>query len=78
VHVVEFGTPVEIGGLGIQSEDLLHGDRHGIQTIPREIATQIPPVAAQIASKDQELIDICRSPEFSIEKLRAAIARDHP
>jgi len=37
VHIVEFGTPVEIGGLGIQSGDLLHGDLHGIQTIPRTL-----------------------------------------
>jgi 4-hydroxy-4-methyl-2-oxoglutarate aldolase len=35
VHIVEFGAPVEIGGLKIQSGDLLHGDLHGVQSIPR-------------------------------------------
>ena len=41
-HIVEFGEPVEIDGLKISSGDLLHGDRHGVLTIPLSIATQIP------------------------------------
>ena len=78
VHIVEIGTPVEIGGLKIQSGDLLHGDLHGIQTIPGDIAARIPPVAAEIAAKEQALIKLCQSPEFSIEKLRAAVKKNRP
>ncbi len=40
VHIVEFGTPVEIGGLKIQSGDLLHGDLHGVQSIPLDSRRQ--------------------------------------
>jgi regulator of RNase E activity RraA len=75
VHIIEFGKPVEIGGLKIQSGDLLHGDLHGVQSVPLGIAARIPPVAAQIIAKEQELIALCRSPEFSLERLRAALAR---
>jgi 4-hydroxy-4-methyl-2-oxoglutarate aldolase len=75
VHIVEIGKPVEIGGLQIQSGDLLHGDCHGVQSIPLEIAARIPPVAAEIAAKERAIIDLCRSPDFSLEKLRAAIAK---
>jgi regulator of RNase E activity RraA len=78
VHIVEFGTAVEIGGLKIQSGDLLHGDRHGIQSIPEDIAIQIPPVAAKIAAEERALIKLCQSPEFSIEKLRAAVEKNRP
>lgn len=74
VHIVQSGRPVEIGGLKIHSGDLLHGDRHGVQSIPLEIAAQLPPVAAAIAAKEQAIIDFCRSPEFSAQKLRAMIA----
>jgi 4-hydroxy-4-methyl-2-oxoglutarate aldolase len=74
VHIVGIGSPVEIGGLKIQSGDLLHGDAHGIQSIPLDIAEQIPPVAAQIAAKEQAIIALCRSPDFSLERLRAIIA----
>jgi 4-hydroxy-4-methyl-2-oxoglutarate aldolase len=75
VHIVEIGQPVEIGGLKIQSGDLMHGDLHGVQSIPLDIADRIPPVAAQIMAEKEGLIALCRSPEFSLEKLRAAVAK---
>ena len=74
IHIVEIGQPVEVGGLRIQSGDLLHGDLHGVQSVPLDIASRIPAVAAQIKAKEQALIDLCRSPEFTLDKLRAAIA----
>jgi regulator of RNase E activity RraA len=77
VHIVEFGTPVEIGGLKIQSGDLLHGDLHGVQSIPSDIVWEIPLAAAEIIAREQKLITLCQSKNFSIEKLRAAIAEDH-
>lgn len=77
VHIVEFGAPVEIGGLAIHSGDLLHGDLHGVQSIPAAIAGKIPAAAAAIVAREQELITLCQSRDFSIEKLRAAVAKDN-
>ena len=76
VHIIGFGAPVTIGGLKIQSGDLLHGDLHGVQSIPLEIAPQIPAAAAKITTREQAIIDLCHSPEFSLEKLRAAVGKD--
>ncbi len=76
VHIVEVGGEVEIAGLKIQSGDLLHGDLHGVQSIPLDIAGQIPPVAERIMAKEQKLIALCQSNDFSIEKLRAAVTKD--
>lgn len=73
VHIVEIGTPVEIGGLTINSGDLLHGDVHGVQSIPLDIAAEVPEAAARIASQERAIIALCRSPEFSLDKLRAAV-----
>jgi len=74
VHIVEFGTPVEIGGLKIESGDLVHGDLHGVQTIPASLAGKIPKAAAEIIAREQELITFCQSKDFSVEKLRDVIA----
>jgi 4-hydroxy-4-methyl-2-oxoglutarate aldolase len=76
IHIVEYGTPIEIGGLKIKSGDLLHGDLHGVQSIPANIAGKIPRAAAEIIAREQELITLCQSKDFSIEKLRAAIAKE--
>jgi 4-hydroxy-4-methyl-2-oxoglutarate aldolase len=73
IHVVEIGQPVQVGGMNIASGDLLHGDLHGVQAVPLDIAAQIPSVASQLMQKEQALIALCRSPEFSLEKLRAAL-----
>jgi regulator of RNase E activity RraA len=75
VHIVEIGQPVEIDGLKIQSGDLLHGDLHGVQNVPIDIAPRIPEAAAEITAEEQALIALCRSPEFSLQNLRAAVKR---
>lgn len=75
VHIVEMGKPAEIDGLKIRSGDLLHGDLHGVQTIPLDLAPGIPEAAAKIAAEEHAIIALCRSPEFSLQKLRAALKR---
>ncbi|MGH9452266.1 MAG: RraA family protein [Terriglobia bacterium] len=73
VHVVDFGEPVEIGGLRVRPGSLLHGDRHGIQVVPKSIAAQIPEVAARQIEEEQRVINLCKSRDFSLEKLREAV-----
>lgn len=69
-HIFDFGSPVKIGGLEVKPGDLLHGDRHGILTVPNEIAPQIPGVAARLQRAEQRIIDFCRSKDFSVDRLR--------
>jgi 4-hydroxy-4-methyl-2-oxoglutarate aldolase len=75
VHIVDFGQPVKIGGLCILSGDLLHGDLHGVQSVPMAIAHLIPETAARIRAREQALIALCRSADFTVEKLRALLAQ---
>ena len=72
-HVVDFGGQVSVGGLEVRPGDLVHGDRHGVQTIPLEIAAKVPRVAQAIMKRRQQLIGLCHSADFSIERLRTAI-----
>ena len=75
-HIIDFGEPVEIGGLKIPSGDLLHGDRHGVLTIPLEIAADVPAEAPRILAEERELTEFCRSPEFSLEGLAKRLLRE--
>jgi regulator of RNase E activity RraA len=78
VHIIEFGKPVQIGGLKIESGALLHGDLHGVQSVPTELVPQLFAAAAQIAARKEALIALCQSPDFSLEKLRAAVTQPTP
>jgi 4-hydroxy-4-methyl-2-oxoglutarate aldolase len=62
IHVVEYGTPVEVGKLTIQPGDLIHGDRHGIITVPPHLVAHLPATAHAIAEMKQQLIDLSRKP----------------
>jgi regulator of RNase E activity RraA len=69
-HIFDFGSVVKVGGLEVRPGDLLHGDQHGLLTVPKEVAAKIPAVAAKQRESEQKVIELCRSKEFSIEKLR--------
>jgi 4-hydroxy-4-methyl-2-oxoglutarate aldolase len=71
-HIVEVGCPVEVGGLKVKPGDLLHGDLHGVVSIPAGIAGAIPAEAARILAHEQRLIALCRSKETSLDQLREA------
>lgn len=73
VHIVEYGVPVEVGGLKIQPGDLIHGDRHGILTIPPSIASQLPAVARQILAKKQQVIEVSKRPGVSFDELSGTL-----
>ena len=74
-HVVDFGGPVEVGGLRVSPGDLLHGDMHGVVSVPAAIAGDIPKVAAELLAAEGELTQLCQPGHFSMEKLRAQIER---
>jgi 4-hydroxy-4-methyl-2-oxoglutarate aldolase len=75
-HVFDFGGPVDVARMNINPGDLLHADRHGVLSIPAEIADKIPPVAAELADRRHQIVDLCRSSDFSIEKLRDFFQKD--
>ncbi len=69
-HIFDLGAVLNIGGMGVRPGDLLHGDRHGVLTVPAEIAAKVPAVADRLQRAEQRIIDFCRSKEFSVAKLR--------
>ena len=72
-HIFDIGKPVEVGHMQVRPGDLIHGDRHGVQTIPLEIADKIPAVAQEMGAQEKEIIRVCQSPGFTLEKLRAEV-----
>lgn len=68
-HIFDVGAQVTLGGMEVRPGDLLHGDQHGLVTIPMDIAASVPKVAARLQQTEQKVIDFCRSSDFSVAKL---------
>jgi 4-hydroxy-4-methyl-2-oxoglutarate aldolase len=68
-HMVDHNGPIDLFGLNILPGDLLYADRHGLISIPLEIAADLPGAATRLGERDRRIIDFCRSPHFSLEQL---------
>jgi 4-hydroxy-4-methyl-2-oxoglutarate aldolase len=75
-HIFDFGGPVDVARMHIRPGDLLQADRHGVLSIPVEIADRIPPVATEIKERRHRIVDTCRCSDFSIEKLGECFQRE--
>lgn len=72
-HIVDYGLPVTICGLRVISGDLIFADPHGMVSIPLELVAKLPAAIREQGAREQRVIDICRSPDFSLERLEAAV-----
>ena len=75
VHVEEFGVPVTIHGMTVKSGDLIHADRHGAIVIPPGVAAKLPDAAELCGRRETPILEIARSPDFTLEKLKQALQR---
>jgi 4-hydroxy-4-methyl-2-oxoglutarate aldolase len=78
VHLVEVGIPVKVGGLTVRSGDLVMGDKHGVISIPLEIARDIPKAAQLVEDWERPVINFCKSTEFTVEGLKERYLSPRP
>jgi 4-hydroxy-4-methyl-2-oxoglutarate aldolase len=71
IEMLDFGKPVNVGGLTVSPGNLIHADLHGVQVIPLQIAREIPAVCEKLAAKEHTIFALCQSPDFTLEKLKA-------
>jgi regulator of RNase E activity RraA len=69
-HIVESGTRVEVAGLEVRPGDWLHGDRHGVISIPPSIGACLPEVVRAATARERELLDACADPAATPDRLR--------
>ena len=74
VQVVEIGKPVEVLGMAVASNDIVHADRHGAIVIPHDVLEKIPAAIDLMARKEKVILDAARKPGFSVATLKEAFA----
>lgn len=74
IHILDVHTPVRVGGLTVNPDDLIHADLNGVAVIPRAIARRVPAAAAAFVAAEQIILRALHDPDVTLGRLRAAIA----
>ena len=73
VHMVDFGRPVDIFGMNVAHDDVIHADFHGAVIVPAEAVKQLPAAIDLCTRRERVILDLCASPGFTAARLRDAV-----
>ena len=62
-HMLHIGMPVRVGGLMVNTGDLLHGDANGVTNIPIDIAAEVADAAAEFLKLEDIMMDYVKGDE---------------
>jgi regulator of RNase E activity RraA len=72
VHVADFGIPVTVHGMVVQSGDLIHADRHGAVIVPVDKIDAMKTALDDLNKQEARIIAAARAPGASAESIKAA------
>jgi regulator of RNase E activity RraA len=73
VHMVEYGREVNVHGMTVRSNDLIHADRHGAVVVPADKIGEMKTALVGLSEREAKIIKAARAPDMTVEKLKAAI-----
>ena len=68
--VIDYGIQVEVLGMVVKHNDIIHADRHGAVVIPNDAVDKLPAAVDLMIRKEAVQLDAARDPSFNIEMLR--------
>jgi regulator of RNase E activity RraA len=72
VHLVEYGVPVTVHGMEVQSGDLIHADRHGAVVVPIEKLDGFRAAFDKLTKYEAGILEATRSPTDRLARIKAA------
>lgn len=72
VHVRSFDEPVELFGLRVSPNDLIHADRHGALAIPPDVASSLVGAIEKMRDTESIVLDAARRRDFDFAAFEAA------
>lgn len=76
-HVLHIHIPVHVGGIVVYPDDLLHGDRNGVTTIPNDIAAELADIGDAFVAAEKVILDMLRAGSPTTQQLGAAVKEAH-
>lgn len=73
--ILDVNVPVTVSGMAVNPGDLLHGDVNGVLVVPDAVAAQVADESMKVREAEKVILDLARTPGFTVAKLREALAR---
>src|ERR1700730_7136432 len=71
-HVEDFGIPVTVHGMKVNSGDLIHADQHGAIVLPLDILDKLPAALEDINAREARIIKAAKE-VGTVEAIKAAL-----
>lgn len=73
-HIIDVHVPVQVGGITVSPNDLLHGDVNGVTDIPLDIASDIADACSDFIAAEMVVIDLSQNGSPTLAEWKEANA----
>jgi len=74
VHLADIACEVNVFGMVVRPNDIVHADRHGAVVVPADCVKQLPAAIDLLTRREAVILKVARAPGFNIEILKKAMA----
>ena len=74
VHLVAIECEVNIFGMAVKPNDIIHADRHGAVVVPEECVKELPSAIDILTRREAIILEVARSSGFNVDILKKAMA----
>src|ERR1700678_289267 len=75
VHMVQMRCEVNLFGMLVKGDDVIHADYHGAVVIPADAVRKLPDAIDLISRREKVILDMARAEGFTSAKMRDALKR---
>jgi Aldolase/RraA len=75
VHMVQMRCEVNLFGMLVKDDDVVHADYHGAVVIPADAVRKLPDAIDLISRREKVILDMARAEGFTSAKMRDALKR---
>jgi hypothetical protein len=75
VHMVQMRCEVNVFGMLVTHDDVVHADYHGAVVIPADAVRKLPDAIELISRREKVILDMARAEGFTSAKMRDALKR---
>ena len=74
VHLAEIACQVNVFGMIVEPNEIVHADRHGAVVVPADCVRRLPAAIDLLARREAVILSAARAPGFNVAILKQAMS----